>query len=691
MVNLNEPQRETQDAPDDARPWIDALKKAETAFSKYNSVCDNVSKYYADLEKLSQSADRQFQIFWSNLGVLLPSIYSRAPKPVVVSRFKDRRELPRKASELLERSLSSLLDIEDMHDTLCQVRDDLGNDARGVAWLRYHAEMGEDGALAESVKFDHIFREDFLHEPARKWSEVGWVARRAWITREAGKQRFGEAWIDINYIDAPDTEDEYTVEQKAEVWEIWDKLDRRVIWVHPEKDKFLDVREPMIDVKGFFPCPRPAYATKERKSLIPVPDFLFYKDQIEEINELTARISGLAESLRMKGFYAAGAEDVSEAVETALRSTSNHSVLVPVPNMAAMGPGGMRDAIQWLPMKDVAETIMHLIALRKQVIDDVYQITGISDIMRGATEKEETLGAQQLKAQYGSVRVRNKQEEMVRIARDLIRMAGEVMAENFQPDTFLKMSQIDDLPQAEQVQQQIMQIEQQVEQASADPQMQQLAKQNPQQAQQMLMQAQTQIQTLQNTVTLEAVVAMFRQERVRPFILDIETDSTIQPDEQAEKQARGEFLMQLGNVLGQLAPLVGTEPKAAPFAGEILKFATGPYRVGRSLEQAIDDFVEAANEKSQQPPLPNPEIEMKKQEMEAKKELSTIDGDIKRMEADARRKEIALKAAHDERMMESNERLKQIELQIAELRLAEMQSRPVPKPNGDANAPSAPV
>ena len=44
--------------------------------------------------------DREFQMFRANLEILKPSVYSRPPAPVVVPRFKDRKELPREASEL---------------------------------------------------------------------------------------------------------------------------------------------------------------------------------------------------------------------------------------------------------------------------------------------------------------------------------------------------------------------------------------------------------------------------------------------------------------------------------------------------------------------------------------------------------------------------------------------------------------
>ena len=233
----------------------------------------------------------------------------------------------------------------------------------------------------------------------------------------------------------------------------------------------LDIQHPFLTLENFFPCPRPVYGTVERGTLKPVPDFVYYKDQVEEINELTARISALAEALRMKGFYSAGVEELSDAIEAALRKTDNNAILIPVPNTAALGGAALKDAIVWLPVNEVAAVITQLIGLRRQLIDDVYQITGLSDIMRGATNPNETLGAQQLKSQYGSVRVRDRQYELVRLARDVSRIAGEIMAENFQAETLLAMSQYDGAPRQAHIDQQIAKIRGRIQAAAAHPQL----------------------------------------------------------------------------------------------------------------------------------------------------------------------------------------------------------------------------
>jgi hypothetical protein len=138
---------------------------------------------------------------------------------------------------------------------------------------------------------------------------------------------------------------------------------------------------------------------------------------------------------------------------------------VPVSSMAALGVASLKDAIIWMPIAEVAQTVQVCLEQRRVLIDDVYQISGLSDIMRGATDPDETLGAQQLKSQYGSMRVRERQAEMVRVARDLIRMKAEVFAETVPMDALMKMAMVDDLPTAQDIEMQKQQVMQQAQQA----------------------------------------------------------------------------------------------------------------------------------------------------------------------------------------------------------------------------------
>jgi hypothetical protein len=622
----------------DAKPWRKQIEQAEKAFDRYHKICDKIAKDYADSAALAgEFAERRFQMLFANMEVVKPSIYSRPPTPVVVPRFKDRKPVPRKASEILERAVISSFDTEHVHETFLKVRDDLALFGRGVCWQRYDIYQ-KRGETKECVRYDWIYRKDFLHEPARSRFEVGWKARGTWLTQEQGRKRFGDAWKEITYIDSSDTAEEYKVEQKARVWEIWSKTENLVVWIHPNATEVLDIDEPHLDLDGFYPCAE-VFGICEPGTLIPCPDPLFYKDQLDEIDELTARISALSESLKLVGFYAAGSEDLGTAIETALKAAErdNRRIAVPLAGMSSFGGEKLKDAIVWLPVVEVATTVRELVALRKQLIDDVYQISGISDIMRGQSEASETLGAQQLKSQYGSIRIKDRQSEMVRLCDSVLNIAGEIMAENFSPQTILEMSQTELPAQAEIIQQHQQQMEQEIQAAIAQVQQGMQQGQPPPDAQQIEQAKQAIVAKHQKeiaaVVTVEQVFGLLQAQRMRPFVLQIATDSTIQPDENAEKASRSEFAMAFAQMSGALGPLMQVAPKeAAPLSGAMLKFVLAPFRAGREMEQVIEEFVEQMTEKAQQPPPPDPAAEELK--MKADLEMKRLDADVAAKTAD---------------------------------------------------------
>lgn len=625
----------------DSKPWLDMIEEAEKAFKTWQDRADGIDKLYADLEKLAAvGRDRQFQMFWANIQVLGPSIYARPPIPVVVPRFKDRKALPRITSELLERCTTVGFECEDIDQIMRMVRDDLTIVARGAIWVRYEAK-GDTGALYENVCIEHADRKDFLHQPARKWKEVDWVAKRSWLTKKQAKKRFsgpsGEAYLDAAYEVRKDETNHDDGEKKAGIWEIWCKSENKVCWVTEGVEVVLDESAPHLTLEGFFPCPRPAYSTVQRRTLVPVPDMIFYKDQLEEINELTARIGALSEAVKVRGFYPAGAGEIGDAVEAALKVKSDNQVLVPIANWALVGQSGVKDMIVWLPTEMIVTTITELVNLRKQLIEDVYEITGLSDIMRGSTEASETATAQNLKSQYGSIRIRDRQDELVRIARDTACIVAEIMAENFSLKTLLAMSQMD-IPSDADIAKQIEPIEGQtkqilgtVEKAKADPQIMQQAQQNPQAAQQKLDEAKQQVQGLQQqiakikqTPTVEQIINLLRDQKLRPFILDIETDSTIAPDENAQKQRVTEFITAVGGFMQQAMPEVQAMPEAAPVVAEMLKFISSQFRVGREMEGVIDEFADKMAQQAGQAKGPTPEQQKAQADAEAMQQQNQL-------------------------------------------------------------------
>ena len=269
----------------------------------------------------------------------------------------------------------------------------------------------------EKVCIDFKDRRDFLHSVSRNWMEVSWVAAASYLTRSQARKRFrktsGDEYQSAEYEVDKDSKEVGGADnrQRAKFWEVWDKGEGRVVWVAKGCEKILDEDDPHLDLADFFPCPKPAYGTVQRGSLVPVPDVMQYRDQLEEINLLTGRIHSLSDALEAKGFYPAGGAELGDAVQAALTTHTPGRMMIPISNWAAFG--GSKEVMVWLPIDMIATTITALVALRKQVIEDIYQIMGLADIMRGATDPDETLGAQQMKSEYGSKRIKDKQGEMV--------------------------------------------------------------------------------------------------------------------------------------------------------------------------------------------------------------------------------------------------------------------------------------
>jgi hypothetical protein len=669
--------------PKKAKAWLNLLEESEDAFEKWNDHCDKIDKLYASLDRLSHMMrDKEYQMFWANAEVIKPSIYARPPVPVVVPKFMDRRPVYQAAAEFMQRCAVVAFDLGGIDELMKLIRDDLALIDRGVAWARYESGKGDGYYDGERVCFDFKNRKDFLHSISRNWREVTWVAGASYLTRQEARERFhktsGDEYQNAEYRVDKDTQEVGGADnrERAKFWEIWDKADRRVVWVAKGCENILDEDDPHLELREFFPCPKPAYGTVQRGSLVPVPDVLQYKDQLDEINLLTGRIHALSDALEAKGFYPAGGAELADAIQTAVSTHTAGRVLVPISNWAAFG--GSNEVIIWLPIDMIAQTITTLVTLRKQIIDDIYQITGLSDIMRGATDPQETLGAQQMKSQYGSTRIRDKQDEMVRLARDLVEIATEIITGKFATPTMIDMAQtqlptaamqkkqIDGLAKQLQDQQRAMQMIEQL------PQVQQMAQQNPQQVQQVKQQGQQLIQQGQQAIkkimeqpTLDQVLKLLKDGRMKSFVLDIETDSTIIPNEQAEKQQRTEFVSMLAQLLPQLSQLMTVQPKTAEFCGELLKFSVAPFRAGRTLDGAVDDLVEQMKQMADQPQQDSPAVAQNKTalQIETMKD-QTAQAKIK-ADAELEAQKLQMQDNHKKWELQNQFNMKQMEVQAS--------------------------
>lgn len=587
---------------DDKKYWSDCIAQYNKDAQKWVDRSKKIVKRYKDERKDENATTVRYNILWSNIQTLKPALYAKDPHPEVERRFKDDDDVGRVASDVLERCLSYSISNHQFGDIMRECVLDKLLVGRGIAWVRYvpsfkdaepdmitddvdSEEAGEDTDEKEplpqvidfeDIAYDFVYFEDFGYSKSRTWEEVQAVWRRVYLSRDELVERFGEEIgnavpLDHKADDAPDD----TTQKKATIYEIWDKCEKEAIWLSLQYPELLDVRKDPLGLEGFFPCPKPMFGTIANDSTIPVPDYALYQDQAIELDELTKRIAMITKAIKVAGVYDASAKDIDRLMSDGVTNT-----LIPVDNWAMFAEkGGIAGAVSLLPMGEIAQTLMQLYEVRDKVKQDLYEISGMSDIIRGASDPNETATAQQIKSNYASVRLNDQQRDVQRFARDLLRIAGQIIASHFQLDTIKQICGVRLLTEQEK-------------------QFMQAAMQNPQVAQQI---PQEQLNLL-NEPSWEQVEALLKDDNKRNFRIDIETDSTIMQDAQQEQQARLEFVNTIGQVMQGAATIAQTTPQLLEPIKESIMFLIRGYKVGRTTESAFKTALEKMSGLANQPP-----------------------------------------------------------------------------------------
>jgi phosphoribosylformylglycinamidine (FGAM) synthase PurS component len=584
--------------------WVDHVNAYEREAKPWETRSKKIVKRYRAINGDANTSDKiaQYNILWSNVQTLHPALYSGTPTPNVDRRFEDDEEVNTTVAQILERSVSYFVKTNDFDDCMNQAVLDRLLPGRGTCWARYvpnfkdvqvigNEEVRGDGVqltddvetgddveqelYSEDVVLDYVHWQDFGHSVARTWQESRAVWRKVYLSKKELKDRFGDKAKDVP-LDATALgkrdDDKSEGNTKAVIYELWDRVTKKAYWFHKDIDDFLDVKDDPLELSGFYPCPRPIFATLGNDSLIPTPDYVLYQAQARELDTLTARIDILSRALKIVGVYDSSAEGVQRML-----SENVDNQLIPVSQWAVFAEkGGLKGVVDFMPIEMVANVLSNLYQARDKVKQDIYEITGISDIVRGATNANETATAQQIKGQFATLRLDNMQKEVSRFARDCVKLMTEIIAEHFSLETLKNVSGVRLLTEQEKMMaQQTMQMQQPL----------------PEHIQKML-----------KKPTWEQVESVLRENGARCFRIDIETDSTIKADQEAEKAARSEFLTAAGGFIQQAAQI--PSPELQPLLMEMLEFGVRGFKVGRELETEFKIAKDALKAKGEQPPAP---------------------------------------------------------------------------------------
>ncbi len=558
--------------------WAGELADAKKRFRTFWEDGDTVVDAYRLQKSDGNNAGYKdkYNILYSSTETMRPNLYAASPRTMVKLRSTDTAtDIARAGALLLEGCIEYVKQEEDFDEIMNNVVEDYMLPGIGTAWVRYDATFTDatDSAgnkipdpsgekdkyqqvlLDEMVKMEYVYWQDFLVGTARTWSQVPWVAKRLWLTKAAATSRFGaEIANKLSYAsrDYGDKRNSENVGKTAEAWEIWDKLTGKVYWYAEGVPSLLDTKDDPLRLKNFFPCPRPLRAISNTRTMVPKALYSQYKAQAETLNTQTRRIRLLSEALKVTGIYDGSQKVIADALNPAAGNR-----MIAVDNWAMMAANKIEGSVQFFPLDAVASALNELLKAREVCKNEIYEITGFSDIMRGISKASETLGAQNIKSNVASARIRKMQSEVQRFARDMLAMVGEITAEHCSPETIALFSGIG-IPTAEEIQ--------------ANPDIGQQLK------------------------VFEAATKFIANEAMRVSSIDIETDSTLLNDTEQEREDRAKFLAAAGAFLQQAVPAMEASPELGPLLGDLLMFTVRSFPSSRTIEASF----EAVQRKMQQ-------------------------------------------------------------------------------------------
>jgi hypothetical protein len=630
-------------------------KEIENAINYEKKWHDEADANFTIYNNEGQSEDR-YNVFWSNTQTLRPLLFSRLPKTNITQRFLDTSETNRIASEMMERSIDLYLKDSDAETVISKCRDDFLIGGRGVARVCYDPENEvelEDGSIEmddseKKCRIEYVDWKDFAMSTDKEWCNIQWIAFRHYKNRNELIEDFGEKKANAVELNATrlnnnkNKNNENELFKMAEVWEVWDKENKSVLFLTiGGGGVLLSNEEDPYKLRDFFPIASPLGSNSNPIDLRPIPLYRQYKTQAEELNIIDTRIRSLVEQCKVTGIYSS----IAEASDMEGLFNGNDGSFTP---MLSTGNQKVQDLIMFKPLGEIIATISQLNDRKDRVIFSIRDITGISDIVRGVTTASETATAQQMKGNFAISRIQPLQKELEFWVRDLIRLLCELTVENYTVEELTQMTQLKivDIKSIEKAQTAKLDALLLEAQSLTDPnnpeEVARLEQMNEQAKEQFKKTMKKPLEDLKGyAITPEQMLELeklIKNDKLRTFAIDVETDSTIKIDQQQEKADRIEYIRSISEFSNSFFPMVQAGIITPDAFKQFMLFISKPFKVGRMVEESLI----AQEEQEEKGPsaeemLAQAEIQIKQQELQLKVQKQEIDAQFTQQELDIKK------------------------------------------------------
>lgn len=496
----------------------------------------------------------------------------------------------------------------------------------------------------EQVYLDHGLYSDLYVDPdARRWSQVKKLAFKYEYTYRDFSAKFGAKALEK--IATKDIDD-HKNGRPIVVFEYWDYFTREVKWCAENSDDFFQpstiavpnthVNPPELeevdpddetdeadkeradssDIYGldnFFPCAEPLCLNAPTDEYWPIPEYFQVREILDDVHNITTRMFLLTKAIRVRFLFDGSIPELKQLVNESSEGTG-----LSVPNLSEAlinsRDGTLAKLVAYFPVKEMIEGLGNMYTAFNQRLDMYFQATGINDLIRGAaSDVEKTYGERQMEGKYALNRIEPYQRAIQEWIKNSYQILMEMGLKNFSDQT----------------------IDEYITPQTLDP---------------------------EDKQRYVPALKLLKSNRRRRFRVDFETDSTININEQYQKQQAIEMGNAVTKMLEATANIAETQPELAATELAVAKHVISQYSDGKLLVDEFISSIEEVMDKMKQPKEPEFDKDRAQAGLDAQK--AKDDSAFKRLQLQTQTQLEIAKLTQKSQQDQITNQLKQLEIQI---------------------------
>ena len=300
-----------------------------------------------------------------------------------------------------------------------------------------------------------------------------------------------------------------------------------------------------------FPCAEPLTENASTLEFWPIPEYFQVKDILDDVHRITYRMMLLTRAIRVRFLYDATLSELDVLVKDAGEGDGIKVANLQRAMMGGEGQLDLRKCVAYFPIAELIQGLENMYKAFQQRLEMFYQMTGLSDLIRGNTEGgvQKTYGERQMEGKFALNRTATRQQKIQDWVKNNLEVGMEMALKLFSDKT------LDDY----------------ITPATLDPK-----------------DKQRYVEALE----------LLKNNKRRRFRVEFQTDATAAISADWKRRQATELANTLTKALESVANIANTQPEIAETELKVMKHLIGEFADGKQFIDEIQSDIEEVLKKS---------------------------------------------------------------------------------------------